>query len=987
VKEEDNNTGEGNELVPQLPPPPCVGDLHTVPPLPDFPDFPYTGQQMPLCDKRLVTLQARQNAGLDIFLFTTDAPYSLNNPGSSWTSAQAVPPPGRFFGLVENNIHRNLDPQSITYGELRSVPGVPIGIYEYGEPVSPGGPRSAVGRRLRTVFADENGFYEVLLPSTATFNTPIPGGVSPAMYVMVINDPGSDPANPNPSYSKANLSDTYVFDAWPGKMTPTDTPVEPSTSEVCGAPPDAPQLFHVSAPNNAGPVVTAGQNTNITITGFRFGNTQAGPPTVTLDSNDLDTTPGVQLPLVSWTPADPAVQRFEDVVVVTVPSTFPAGPAQLLLRSGPVVDVVNGQTTGLQVSRNGMTIHVRGGNYNPTLVYVNPPASGITCDPAVPGTCVIQDAINSAAVVALTAPPPLIVVRPGTYRENVIFHKRVTLQGFGPGGEAGAGNVEVTDFPCATLPCPNFTLPTEEPFTHIPGTVIDGRFFHFVQGKRGAWQTTLTTQASPFAGPATVPAGAGITVVANTTEFGAEGGVAARLAPRIDGFGIITSRGEAGGGIYVHAFGRNLIISNNILDANTGTHGGAISLGQPLVRGGLANHQNDRIRIHHNRMLSSGGVFFAGAVGIFGGADNYRFDNNDVCGGFSAEYGGCFSHWGRSPGANIHDNRFYYCEAVDEGGGLMISGGDMTPAPLGPGSGTVTIARNLIQSNLSWDDGGGIRLLRPLGGTANRVNIINNMIVNNVATDFGGGIALDDAANVVIVNNTIASNVSTQTAEDSNLGEAHGAGIASELHSPAFLATLPAGSPRFSSPVLFNNIIFDNLAYRWGMMTPEDGSPRPGLVPTAYIDLEVVDGLSATDCLAVNYSFLSRRHLSPTGSLCPAGTGNIFADGGDPATLTLPSPDPLFIRPLTAGQVDIVVAGGRFNPNELIPFLHRTEGMLLGFTDYHLQGAPAFPANSLAINAGINALGGVSAPTNDFDGNTRPQRGTLFDMGADEVLP
>jgi hypothetical protein len=61
--------------------------------------------------------------------------------------------------------------------------------------------------------------------------------------------------------------------------------------------------------------------------------------------------------------------------------------------------------------------------------------------------------------------------------------------------------------------------------------------------------------------------------------------------------------------------------------------------------------------------------------------------------------------------------------------------------------------------------------------------------------------------------------------------------------------------------------------------------------------------------------------------------------------------------------------------------------MLLGFTDYHLQGAPAFPANSLAINAGINALGGVSAPTNDFDGNTRPQRGTLFDMGADEVLP
>src|SRR3546814_3750117 len=95
-------------------------------------------------------------------------------------------------------------------------------------------------------------------------------------------------------------------------------------------------------------------------------------------------------------------------------------------------------------------------------------------------------------------------------------------------------------------------------------------------------------------------------------------------------------------------------------------------------------------------MLDCGGVFVAGAVGIFSGANNYRFDHNDVCGGFSAEYGGGFSHWGLSPGANILDNRFYYNDAVDEGGGLMIAGDPgATPNGLGLGSGSVNIERNL----------------------------------------------------------------------------------------------------------------------------------------------------------------------------------------------------------------------------------------------------------------------------------------------------
>ena len=96
-----------------------------------------------------------------------------------------------------------------------------------------------------------------------------------------------------------------------------------------------------------------------------------------------------------------------------------------------------------------------------------------------------------------------------------------------------------------------------------------------------------------------------------------------------------------------------------------------------------------------------------------------------------------------------------------------------------------------------------------------------------------------------------------------------------------------------------------------------------GLVPTAYIDLEVFGGTLATDCLTVSYSFLSGPYLSPTGAPCPLGPGNIVANGG---TLRpeLPAPTPLFVDPLPAEHLEISVAPGRFNPAVLTPFLDRT---------------------------------------------------------------
>ena len=58
---------------------------------------------------------------------------------------------------------------------------------------------------MTTVTTDENGSYEALLPSTETFNCPIPQGPCPGMYLVVVNDPG-DKAHPNENYNPNYLT-------------------------------------------------------------------------------------------------------------------------------------------------------------------------------------------------------------------------------------------------------------------------------------------------------------------------------------------------------------------------------------------------------------------------------------------------------------------------------------------------------------------------------------------------------------------------------------------------------------------------------------------------------------------------------------------------------------------------------------------------------------------------------------------------------------
>ncbi|OGO82295.1 MAG: hypothetical protein A2Y18_01290 [Clostridiales bacterium GWD2_32_19] len=535
-----------------------------------------------------------------------------------------------------------------------------------------------------------------------------------------------------------------------------------------------------------------------------------------------------------------------------------------------------------KLSPYGITFHILRGSYRPTILTVNPNNTNDA----------IQTAINSAP------DDSLIILSPGTYYESPIIYKNIKLQGKG-----------------------------------AHDTIIDGRFF---MNYKTTWESKLAS--INYDGPRVESMGQAITVVANSNTF------KSTFKPQIDGITITGARGQSAGGVLINSYGKNFIISNNIIKENGGGFGGGITIGMPY-RG---SNQNTNIQIHHNRILHNGGVSLAGAIGIFNGANNYEISNNELCGNYSAEYGGGISHFGYSPGGKIHHNKVQFNASFDEGGGIMIAGElPRPPAVLSEGAGKVNIYNNYIIFNVSNDDGGGIRLLMAGKET---FSITNNIIANNVAADMGGGISLDDASDVRIINNTIVKNASTATAEDSD-GNPHGAGLTSEGHSASFKASLPAGSSDFSNAVLLNNIFWDNRAYRFDFTT---GNLDPNY---QVIDMEVFGTLSPRT-FTPNYCYLSKPYNG--------GTRNIVYNGNN---------SPIFIQEYTT----LIKAQALNQQPRFVSVTIVIEPNMN--SDYHSS------SNSPIVNKGINNIRiGSSiyfAPLFDID--DRPRIFRLVDIGADEV--
>jgi hypothetical protein len=803
VREEDVNVDLGAQFTPAIPPPACAGDAHVIDQSTLTSRSPYFGvspsPSKPLCDKRLVVLQNKQNANADFFMMT------------NFKNGPDVAEPGRIVGLVSDDIYFDRDPKSIWYGEPRPIGDIPIGIRDYNQ------------RLITTVTTSPNGAYEALLPSTETYNCPIPQGPCPGMYVVVVNDPG-DKAHPNPTYNPNYLTASFAWDVWPGQADQLDTPLDPISGTACELAVNTPELLQVSKP-----YVTAGDSATareITLQGDFFGTATGsvvlGDPTAG-QTRILTVANGG---IVSW--GDRQVVIRVPVVGITSTQIRP-GPKQLTVRTSAGVP-----------TPNGLTLHVRGNsggvNYQPAIVNVAAPTT--------PNA--IQNAVNAAGAGSL------LVLQPGVYHENVLLWKPLILQGLAPGGLVGASEQQ--------------QRAPEDPRFNIQGTVIDGRFF---QDNKTAWAGALTAAGSLAGVDAAHPVleGAGITVAAKTTTAFPSGLGAAR----VDGIGITTGRGQGAGGVQLQAYAANTQITNNIMESDGGLFAGGIGVGQPYY-----DSHNTGVRIANDRIMGSGGLTRAGGVGIFRGSNNYEVASNVVCGNFGVEYGAGISHWGLSPGGSIHDNQVYYNDSVDSGAAIAIAQEMPRPlpdgsTPLGDGSGNVDIDRNLIQANYSGDDGGGVFIEN--AHTA-RVNIRNNMIVDNGAADLGGGLMLDDSSNVALVGNTVARNVSTASCETCDTTP-HSAGLAAEANDPLFQATLPAGSATFSNPVaLFDNIFWQNQAF-----TLSQQGPGATLVSQGFIDLEVHGTTSGADTFTPRYSLLtagSIRGSDGTDHPLPAGQGNII---------------------------------------------------------------------------------------------------------------
>ena len=494
--------------------------------------------------------------------------------------------------------------------------------------------------------------------------------------------------------------------------------------------------------------------------------------------------------------------------------------------------------------------------------------------------------------------------------------------------------------------------------------------------------------------------------------------------PVIAGADAVGAATAQGGAIYLNGGTDNFQITNNLVRQNSGSYG-TIRLGTNLhgsaqATGGGSHNWNTAIS--HNQIAFNGGNNLAGAVGLFSDSNNYSVDNNTFCMNAALEYGGAVSHFGFSPNGHISYNKMLLNSSVDEGGAIMVAsepayrivGGDQVPDPAGvsEGSGAVSIDHNYMGINIAQDDGGAIRLMGTTGkGNAalparpnglSPITITNNILTNNISAHEGGAISLNDAPVVDIVNNTISGNLTTATSVTSN-GAPAPAGVASGSNSaglttllnttyagqaPEWMQTgLTAGPdprrvwPAYSSPLIENDIFFDNRAGSW---TP-NGVAQLGL-PTDLSainrwDVGSVDGGAS---LRVRYSLV---YSSPTAQ------PQTWADDGHNKVLDIATgPVPGFISsynacsnyppaPTESGclmiQIQQLRTYFRFRPAAIVSVDLPDNA----FGNYHLQnvGSPAHAMGANPQDLTTDAL------ANDIDNNARPNAPTLVTAGAHEV--
>lgn len=799
--------------------------------------------------------------------------------------------------------------------------------------------KDPMGYEVVRTYTDEWGKYNALVPSTYSANVPTPTGVSPNMLTVCLNDPGPIP---DPSHPGQFMTDPYYNRTYGQNCTNWDFWPGKTT------PLDTPILPIGAFSANALPPDCDWEDGTPLIAKV---SGPGGPGPVIGTAGGKITIEALGLTQVP-DPNNPGV-------TITRDHGFGQTQGRVYLGSTLLTNVQWGQD-GLTVavtippgSETGQLMVERGDNHRVTEL-------GITLHVTNQAVTRVKQGQSIQAAIDGAPNGRLIIVEPGIYKENLILYRRIRLQG------SGAFSTSIQAGP--------MTPDTQAQWAAKMSALENAGTIALIPGERADFY---------------LEQGAGITVVTRPGVFNVTD------PARIDGLRVTGA--VKGGGIFVNAYARGLRITNDLLDANSGSFGGGIRVGTPsLVNAnntGYLSSQNQDLLVEHAMILHNGAIDGGGGIALFNGTDRYSVRNTLVCGNYSNQYGGGIAHFGLSPAGAVESSWIVSNQSFDEGGGIIVAG-ELVPANARPGvltegSGSVRIDANLIQGNIAGDDGGGIRTLMTNGQDVraqprrpnrwHEIDVFNNMIVNNSSADVGGAIALDDSARVFIINNTIAHNDSTSTGTGAFGGpcvdnvppgqfcpETLGGGattsiprvggIAAYAHSTGLQAAFaPQVAQTYSNPVLQDNILWQNRSFYWdpslnageGGLVPDVGAGQPARFwDLAVLNTPTPQTLNPDHCVLTD----------PTGY----GPSNI---GLDPQLAS-----PYFnINQATS-------KGAAFGNFVTVTFLPTGVN-----GNYHIQAGS--PARDKALGAYLSAFPSLDT---DFDNQNRPS-GSFPDIGADEA--
>ena len=183
---------------------PCVGAERIVPDYMSlFPqsgqNAPFAGATRPLCDRKEVTLEDQASVLAKFYVFT---------------STHIA---GHYTGIITDDFTSEFDPFSPAFGEKFEPPYLPVSVKDW------------AGNEVSRVYADQWGIFNGLTYSSWGVNPPDPSGFVPQMFVMCMNDRGTD-SKPDPLYSDSYSQFCYEWPMMPGTTGYLDTPVVPNTA-------------------------------------------------------------------------------------------------------------------------------------------------------------------------------------------------------------------------------------------------------------------------------------------------------------------------------------------------------------------------------------------------------------------------------------------------------------------------------------------------------------------------------------------------------------------------------------------------------------------------------------------------------------------------------------------------------------------------------------------------------------------------------------